>query len=161
MNENEKTIIILRSVPGSGKSTFAEFLKSLGGIWGPGAIVICCADDFFTDAEGNYNFDTTKLFLAHTKCQEKFKDAIDIMNRQARVIIVANTNTREKDVNQYKKFVEEEKNKEWTYQYRKPSVTYKVFVLTVENWHNGVDSHNVPKDTIENMKTQLRQSIKL
>jgi len=136
----EKTILLLRGLPGNGKSSFAEFLKTY-----THHTVICCADDFFTDEKGNYNFDATKLYLAHTKCQEKFKDALD--SKLTNLIIVANTSTRQKDVNFYRDLAIEKGN--------------RVFVITIENWHNGIDSHNVPKDTIENMKTQLRQSIKL
>jgi deoxyadenosine/deoxycytidine kinase len=131
----EKTIIILRSVSGAGKSSFAEFLKNLS-MYGHFDTEICCADDFFTDENGNYNFDATKLHLAHTECQEKFERAIALTNHDVRLVIVANTNTKEKDVNHYKKLVEEAKE-HWSYQNKKPNVTYKVFVLTVENWHQG------------------------
>ena len=156
----EKTIILLRACPGAGKSSLAEFVKNLTSHYGPNGTVICCADDFFTDENGNYNFDSNKLYSAHIKCQEKFKDAVSLLNRETLVIIVANTNTREKDINLYKKFVEEAKE-DWPYMNKKPNTTYKTFVLVVENWHNGKDVHNVPKETIENMKIQLRQSIKL
>ena len=44
-----KTVILLRSVSGAGKSTLADLLASNEG-W-----VSVCADDYFTDINGNYN----------------------------------------------------------------------------------------------------------
>jgi adenylate kinase family enzyme len=56
----EKTIYIVRGCPGSGKSTFA---KTLGGIH-------IEADQYFVDADGNYNFDGSKIKNAHAWCLE-------------------------------------------------------------------------------------------
>ena len=52
-----KELFLLRGLPGSGKSTFANF------VWNEYAI--CEADKFFYDKEGNYNFDATKIKQAH------------------------------------------------------------------------------------------------
>lgn len=57
-------VIILRGIPGSGKSTLAKKL------W-PKAVVVS-ADSFFTDAEGKYNFDPSKLSEAHNQCLMEF-----------------------------------------------------------------------------------------
>jgi len=58
-----KVLTLVRGLPGSGKSTFANF------IWNDYAI--CEADKFFTDKEGNYNFDASKLKEAHKWCKEQ------------------------------------------------------------------------------------------
>ena len=55
-----KTLYIVRGVPGSGKSTFA---KSIGGIH-------IETDQFFME-NGKYNFDITKIKLAHKYCQNQ------------------------------------------------------------------------------------------
>ena len=56
-----KILTLVRGLPGSGKSTFANW------IWNEYAI--CEADKFFYDKEGNYNFDATKLSQAHKWCR--------------------------------------------------------------------------------------------
>ena len=52
-----KILTLVRGLPGSGKSTFANW------IWNEYAV--CEADKFFYDKEGNYNFDAIKLREAH------------------------------------------------------------------------------------------------
>lgn len=138
----KKTVIILRAVPGSGKSTFADYLKYIyKGITNP---IICCADDYFM-VDGEYKFDFAKLGAAHTMCFNKFVNAIE--SEFCQLIIVANTSTRESDVNRYRNVA--------------IANDCMVFVITLENWHNGMDVHNVPEEAKENMKKQLLASIKL
>lgn len=48
----QKIAVILRGVPGSGKSTFVEILKTL-----PGPIAIHAVDDLHIDASGNFLWD--------------------------------------------------------------------------------------------------------
>lgn len=80
MNE----VIILRGVPGSGKSTFIKKFY-------PEATVVS-ADKYFHDPEtGEYNFDPTKLHEAHHQCQVEFKRAVA---KGVRQIVVDNTNIR-------------------------------------------------------------------
>jgi len=59
-----KKIVIMSGVPGSGKSTYIKSLE--------GRLVVCSADHYFMDEKGNYNFDFTKLRLAHGECLRKF-----------------------------------------------------------------------------------------
>ena len=46
---SHKIALILRGVPGSGKSSFTEMVKML-----PGTVVIHAVDDLHTDSEGNF-----------------------------------------------------------------------------------------------------------
>lgn len=135
-----KTVIILRGVPGNGKSTVAEYIKGLTDDFA----VICCADDYFTGENGEYNFDFNQLHRAHKHCQDKFDNAIAA---NCDLIIVANTSTRQRDVNAYRN--------------NAIAFGYRVFVLTVENWHEGKDVHNVPEEAKSKMREQLLNSIKL
>jgi predicted kinase len=73
--------IILRGLPGSGKSTKA---KELGG-------VICSADDFFMK-DGVYCYDAKLQGLAHARCIEKFEKSC---KESEPLIVVDNCNTRE------------------------------------------------------------------
>jgi NEDD4-binding protein 2 len=84
----EKTVIIMRGLPGSGKSTKA---KSYGG-------TVVSADDFFVQ-EGEYRFDRSKIAAAHSATQAKFVEALE---RGDSPIVVDNTNTQRWEMNFYK-----------------------------------------------------------
>lgn len=130
-------VIILRGVSGSGKSTVANLFKN--------PKVICCADDYFTDDEGNYNFDPSKRGDAHEYCRKQFDDALS--NGRYRNIIVANTNS---------------KPSEWEYyENRAKELGVEVCFLVVENRHGNKDIHNVPESAIQRQKTNITHSLKL
>jgi predicted kinase len=77
-------IIILRGIPGSGKSTYVRDHFR-------GAIV-CSADKFFTK-DGEYKFDPSFLKDAHTYCYNQFAQACEF-GEQGIFIVVDNTNSR-------------------------------------------------------------------
>lgn len=59
------TLYLIRGVPGSGKSTFANNILQAGLVAG-----VVEADDYFIDVvTGEYNFDPSKLKNAHSYCQ--------------------------------------------------------------------------------------------
>lgn len=123
----ENSLIILRGLPGAGKSLVAELI---GG-------EICCADDFFI-ADGEYKFDSNKIQLAHIYCQNKCRLLMAINKPK---IIVANTSTSERELKPYFDMAKK--------------YGYKVFSLIVENRHGNSNIHNVPEETIEKMKNRF------
>lgn len=134
-----KTVILLRSVSGAGKSTLADLLASNEG-W-----VSVCADDYFTDINGNYNFDASMLTLAHFSCQSRFVHYLK--STDAKCIIVANTNTKERDFSFYKNAAKEHG---------------AMFIsLIVENRHGNTDVHQVPSFAKEHQAMNIMNSIKL
>jgi protein tyrosine phosphatase len=98
----------------------------------------------FFERNGEYKFDSTKLGEAHKWCFEGVKRAIE---DKTHIIIISNTSTRSEDVLRYKNLGEEN--------------GYKVYVLTVENWHGGSNIHNVPEEKLVNMENSLRNSMRL
>jgi predicted kinase len=128
----EKIFVICRGIPGSGKSTFA---KTLGGVH-------IEADQYFVDADGNYNFDGSKIKNAHAWCLDRVKTDMVVAREK---IVVSNTFTQEWEMDQYFKLAKE--------------YGYTVFSIVVENRHGGTNVHNVPEDKIEQMKNRF--SIKL
>ena len=127
-----KTLYIVRGIPGSGKSTFA---KSIGGVH-------IEADQFFM-MNGKYNFDITKIKLAHKYCQNQNEawmktDGVQVNNDK---IVVSNTFTQEWEMEPYFKLAEK--------------YGYKTFSLIVENRHGGVNEHGVPEDKLEIMKNRF------
>lgn len=127
-----KTLYIVRGVAGAGKSTFA---KSIGGVH-------IEADQFFM-INGKYNFDITKIKLAHKYCQNQTEawmktDGTQVNNDK---IVVSNTFTQEWEMEPYFKLAEK--------------YGYRTFSLIVENRHGGVNEHGVPEDKLELMKTRF------
>lgn len=123
-------LIIVRGLPGSGKSTFA---KSLGGEH-------IETDMFFVDREtGEYKFDATKLKLAHNWCAIQVQKA---MVEDEPKIIVSNTFTQEWEMKTY-------------YDLAKMH-GYRVFSIIVENRHDGINEHNVPEEKLEQMKHRFQ-----
>jgi len=137
-----KTVYILRSIPGAGKSTVAENIHNAVQNSGKES-VICCADDFLIDENGEYKWTAETIGIAHLKCLQKFTVALN----SATNIIVSNTNIKTADVRTYKELAE--------------AHGYTVFVLIVENWHNGTDVHNVSIPIKLKMVDDLKNNMKL
>lgn len=132
-----KKVILLRSVSNAGKSTVATLFG--------GNSVVCCADDYFTDEEGNYDFNPNWLGQAHTACKFKFIDALH--NPDIDTIVVANTNTKPSD---FQFYIDEAENR-----------GIMVFSLVVERRHNGKNNHNVPTHVLERQAENIKNSLKL
>lgn len=75
-----RRVVILRGVPGSGKTTWARAHVD------PSAVV-CSADDFFL-VGGEYRFDPRRIGEAHAACMRKFLLAL---GEEATTIVVDNT----------------------------------------------------------------------
>lgn len=73
-----KKLIIMRGVPGSGKSYIVSQM---------GDCVVCSADHYFM-VNGEYKFDPTLIGQAHNACLRK---CIDSMNARKPLIVVDNT----------------------------------------------------------------------
>lgn len=92
-----KTIIILRGGSGVGKTTYADKILPQVLETTRDKIFVCSADHFFTDEEGNYQFDKAQLGEAHKDCRRAFTKAV-IFNIEHPVVVVDNTNTRQVDM---------------------------------------------------------------
>jgi len=130
----EKILYIVRGIPGTGKSTFA---KTLGGIH-------IEADQYFVDVEGNYNFDGSKIKLAHEYCRTQTEAWMKTDGDQVNVnkIVVSNTFTQEWEIEPYFELAKK--------------YGYKVFSIIVENRHGGTNVHGVPEEKIEQMKNRFK-----
>lgn len=76
------TLILFRGLPGSGKTTVAEFLY-----WNDNMAKIYSADYYMTDSDGNYFFRPEKLRWAHETCQDNARQS---MIERVPVILVHN-----------------------------------------------------------------------
>lgn len=135
-----KELIIIRGIPGCGKTDLAEYLHSLhisSGI----ASIICCADDYFMD-NGVYNFNINKLSHAHKYCKDLVETSMEC---DVECVILSNTSTTEKEMKPYLKMAE--------------LYGYKIRSLIVENRHGNSSVHDVPDETINKMRNRF--SVKL
>jgi predicted kinase len=124
-----KTLYIVRGVPGSGKSTFAQSLDC----------PVFEADQYFIDSEtGEYKFDGSKIKLAHNWCKLRVEHS---MEDDFQKIAVSNTFTQEWEMDTYYELAKQ--------------YGYRVFSLIVENRHGGVNEHGVPEDKLEIMKNRF------
>ena len=133
----EKVLVILRGLPGSGKSTFARMMWS--------EYAICEADKFWYDKEGNYSFDPSRLKQAHEWCQAQVRQFMEdnTLNEQYyREIVVSNTGTTEKELQPYLDLAKE--------------FGYAVISLVVQNRHGNSNVHNVPQETLQKMKDRFQ-----
>ena len=134
----EKTLYIVRGLPGSGKSTFAK--KLVGSDF-----LVCEADKYFIDKEtGEYKFDVSKIKDAHKYCHDLvetyMKDSL-VNDQFYREIAVSNTFTQEWEMKPYFELAEK--------------YGYTVFVAIVENRHGGKNVHGVPDDKLEIMRNRF------
>jgi predicted kinase len=126
-----KTLILLRGLPGAGKSTVAKMLVNKD---------YCHkeADMFFVDREGNYKFEPSKIKDAHAWCQEEVEFLLRLEHTP---VVVSNTFTQEWEMEAYYKLAKD--------------YGYTVFSLIVENRHGGRNIHGVPDDKLEIMKNRF------
>ncbi len=128
-------LILLRGLPGSGKTTLGEVI--LHSTQGSKPDVIS-ADNYFIDDKGNYNFDSTKLKEAHNNCQQICAER---MRLEFSKVVVANTFTEEWEMKPYFDMAERYK--------------YRIHTIIVENRHGGLNQHGVSEDKIEQMKNRF------
>ena len=124
-----KQLMLIRGLPGSGKSTVAKlFDKALH----------FEADMYFLDADGNYQFDASKIKNAHNWCRDSVMDA---MKEGHPIVVVSNTFTQEWEMEVYYLLAEE--------------LGYRVISMIVENRHDGKNIHGCPDDKIEQMRNRF------
>jgi predicted kinase len=125
----EQTLLLIRGLPGSGKSTIAKEYVAMG--WKHFE-----ADMYFMRT-GEYVFDATKLHQAHVWCQRKTQEALLTGHN----VVVSNTFTTHKEMAEYKKIAQLE--------------NAKLEVLTATGNYNNV--HNVPQEKLDQMKARWEE----
>lgn len=121
-------LIIVRGIPGSGKSTFVKTHFP--------SYIHLEADMFFTNFDGDYKFDVSLLGAAHTWC---INTARIFMNNK-KDVVVSNTFTTIKEMKPYLEHAVDS------------GIDVKVFRMVKE--YGSV--HNVPPEAIQRMKDRFQ-----
>jgi hypothetical protein len=125
-----KELILLRGVPGCGKTTFAESIRSRHG-------EMIATDEFF-ETDGGYDFDPSKLGEAHEWCRSETEKMMESGTPQ---VIVHNTFTQVWEMIAYYSMA--------------AKYGYRVHSIVVENRHGGESEHGVPESACNKMENRF------
>ncbi len=129
-----KNLILLRGLPGSGKSTLARVLSENG------KHPVFSVDDYFTNTQtGKYAFDFKNNHLAYKLCEENTKQS---MINNASKIFIHNTFTIDWELEPYFKLA--------------AKYDYTLFVVTVENYHQSGNIHDVTNEQLQKMAEKYK-----
>lgn len=126
-----KTLVIVRGLPGSGKTTLARVLKDYGDEYAAHYE----ADQFMVNNNGLYEFNPSKLRYCHEMCLTGVEEAMVI---GVPMVIVSNTFTQYWEMEKYIHCAKH----------------YKYNIQLIECSGNFGSIHNVPAETIEKMKNR-------
>lgn len=87
-SSSQPSVVIMRGLPGSGKSYLATHCQEV--LENPAQTVVVSADDYFSDGS-EYKFDPVVAFKAHQHCLIKFLEALA---GGKKLVIIDNTNSQ-------------------------------------------------------------------
>jgi hypothetical protein len=130
-------LILLRGLPGAGKSTLAEILSENR------KYPVFSVDDYFTNEKGQYNFNYQENHLAYQNCLLQTENA---MIEKAEKIFIHNTLTIDWELKAFFELADKHK--------------YRVHVLTVENYHGSSNKHDISVEQLEKMALKYKVKLK-
>lgn len=134
-----KKLVLVRGIPGSGKSTLSEYIKDTI----KSTVHHFEADMYWVRPDGRYDFVGHNLRHAHAWCQKCVELVIhDLVPDYTEVIVVSNTFTTLWEMQVYLSMIEDNKD-----------------VLIVECVGQWGSIHNVPEDAIERMRGRLEKTV--
>ena len=137
-----KQVFILRGLPGSGKSYYAQNLaEELSGA-DESQYFICSTDDYFVNEQGEYHFDKFKLSQYHNLNLARF---INALAQGIELVIVDNTNIKKWEFIAYSQAA-------IALGYRvKEEIVGEVKDKSMQHLYAKRNSHNIPLKTISKM----------
>jgi predicted kinase len=129
----EKVLIVLRGLPGAGKSTLAKVLSDHG------KHPVFSIDSYFTNSKGDYEFKFDENHKAYKTCEQQTEEAL---KQDKEKVFVDNTFTLDWEMEPYFKLASKYK--------------YQLHIVTVENYHKSGNIHNVSNDQLEKMAEKYK-----
>ncbi|MCL4816636.1 MAG: AAA family ATPase [Flavobacteriales bacterium] len=130
----QKHLIILRGLPGAGKTTLAHVLSENG------KYPIFSVDDFFTDAQtGKYTFVFSENHIAYHQCLKHCEKA---MKENVSKIILHNVFSMQWEIEPYFKLAEQ--------------YNYTLHIATVEKHHTHSNTHSITDEQIKKMAKNFK-----
>lgn len=126
-------LILLRGLPGAGKSTLAKLLSENG------KYPVFSIDSYFTNEKGEYNFKFDENHKAYKACEQQTKEA---MQNNIPKIFVDNTFTLDWEIEPYFKLAS--------------GANYQVHIVTVENYHGSQNIHDVSTEQLSKMAEKYK-----
>ena len=142
-------VIILRGVPGSGKSYFIkETIKELN--LEEDQYKICSADNHFINENGEYKFVRNKIKEAHEQCYKDFMECLDKSTEEKKIVVfVDNTNTKFWEFSKYLQLGSKE-NKTLVVSIRLPKKS-DLHTKVEEGTFLDRNTHGVPSSAVKRM----------
>jgi len=125
-----KMLYLIRGLPGSGKSTFAENLADALGAHHFEA-------DMYHIRDGVYDWKPENVKASHEWCQRCVRSSM----AGGHNVVVSNTFTTPKELEPYLDLAIQNR--------------YLITSLIVENRHGGVNVHDVPQETLDKMRNRF------
>jgi uridine kinase len=130
----QNALILLRGLPGSGKTTLAKLLSENN------TYPVFSVDDYFTDeVTGEYIFSFQNNHLAYKQCEALTKDA---MQQNISKVFLHNTFTMDWELEPYFILADQ--------------FNYSIYVVTVENYHGHQNVHEVSEEQLQKMADKYK-----
>lgn len=123
-------LTLIRGLPGSGKSTRAKEISRRAG-------AVHLEADMWFMRNGKYDFDPSKLFLAHRWCQEQTEQNLKMGNS----VVVSNTFTRKREAQFYIDLANR--------------LGVELEIITATGDYGSI--HDVPDEAIERMRARWEE----
>ena len=128
-----KALILLRGLPGAGKTTLARLLSE------DATYPVFSIDSYFMNDNGEYQFKFEDNHLAYKTCETQTENAL--MNSVPKVF-VDNTFTLDWEIEPYFNLAKK--------------YNYQIHVVTVENYHGSENVHGVSKEQLKKMAEKYK-----
>lgn len=124
-------LYLIRGLPGSGKSTFAETLAD-------GLHAQHFEHDAYLYTDGKYLWTESRMAYAYRACLRDTRKAMEA----GLTTVVSNVFPTRKSLKRYEKLAEE--------------FGYRVTYIVVENRRGGVNIHDVPQEALDGMRSSFQ-----
>ncbi len=129
-----KNLILLRGLPGAGKSSLANVLSENE------KYPVFAIDNYFTDKiTGEYVFNFAENYIAYQQCESLCKQAL---TQSITKVFIDNTFTLDWELTPYFKLAAE--------------FNYMLYVITVEKYHDNKNVHDISQEQLEKMAEKYK-----